>query len=175
MSGVAPPVPYSWSVGDVGSAALLNAQLYTGLTFLLGPPVALYQQTTAQSLASGGIPAITWPTPTIDSYGGYNAANSTRYTPQQAGWYLFLASVSYAANATGGRVCNITKNGGAAASGQGAAGNATSSYNTTMAAWALVYCNGTTDYVETYASQNSGSALNTIVGVTQFMALFVHT
>ncbi|MEZ0066668.1 hypothetical protein ABIA32_002680 [Streptacidiphilus sp. MAP12-20] len=172
MSGLAPPSPYQWSVADVATAAVLNAQLYTGLTFLLGPPIAIYAQTSAQAVASTTATAITWPTPSVDTYGGYSAGSPTRYTPQQAGYYLTMATVAYAPNATGGRGAAINKNGSTLA--QSTVGSAGSVYATNAPIVFPVYCNGTTDYLEIGAAQNSGVSLNTQITVTNFAAFFIH-
>jgi hypothetical protein len=91
LTGLAVPIPYQWSVGDVGSAALLDAQLYSGLTFLLNPPLATLTVTTPQAgIATGAAPstAIAFDTTVTDTYGGHsNVTNNSRYTAQVAGTY----------------------------------------------------------------------------------------
>ncbi len=172
MSGLAPPIPYQWQVGDTGNAALLNAQLFNGLTFLLGPPLVSYQQSTAQSLASAGFTAVSWPTPVADTYGGYSASTPTRYTPQAPGWYLFIGSIGWAANATGGRTAAIYKNGTILS--QQTLGNATATFNSVAQVCAFVYCNGTSDYVELYSNQSSGGALNSVPAFTTLWGVLFH-
>lgn len=177
MSGVAPPIPYSWSVGDVGSAALLDAQLYTGLTFLLGPPIALYQQSTAQSLGSNTFTTVTWPTPSVDTYGGYSASNPTRYTPQQPGYYAAVGQIGWVPNGTGGRTTTLAKNGAGGGAGfcESSVGNSGASFNSVVQALGAVYFNGTSDYFELISNQNSGSALNSVPAYTSLFVFFVHT
>lgn len=177
MTGLAPPVPYQWNVGDVATAAMLNAQLYTGLTFLLGPPVAVYVQSTAQSLGSSSFTTVTWPAPSVDTYGGYSSANPTRYTPQQAGYYVAVGQIGWVPNATGGRSTTLSKDGAGAGAGfcQSSVGNAGSGFNSVVQALGMAYFNGSTDYFEVISNQSSGSALNSVPGSTSLFVFFVHT
>lgn len=170
--GLARPIPYTWNVNDVAGAAPLNAQLRDGLTFAQNAPMAVYQQTATQNISSSTATNITWPTPTIDTYGGYASGSPTRYTPTEPGWYQVSATIGYAPNATGGRGVLINKNGTLWA--QSTVGSAGSVYGTNPTITTLVYCNGTTDYLEVGAAQNSGSTLGTLTTVTQFCALWAH-
>jgi hypothetical protein len=171
-------------VGDVGSAALLNAQLYTGLTFLLNPPMFEAVQTaTTTSIPTG---AGTW-TPInfsdsagilADTYGGWSSSTPTRYTAQQAGWYWVSGTVCFASNATGNRGLRIAKNGGAVQGTGTLVGGAASGQATAIATPVRkVYLNGTGDYVEIHALQTSGAALSTSLNGdvdTAFSVFFAH-
>lgn len=174
MAGLAIPIPYQWQVGDVGSAALLNAQVYNGLTYLLNPPTAAYQQTSSQSIATSTQTAITWPTPVLDPYGGYAAGTPTRYTAQVAGYYLISGSVSYVLNTAGNRLAEIHKNGVAAAVVQGAVPATTTGNAATVAVTGLIYMNGTGDYIELFAYQNSGAPVGTTASVTSLNIIWMH-
>ncbi|WP_042436581.1 hypothetical protein [Streptacidiphilus albus] len=173
MPGLAVPVPYQWQVGDTGNAALLNAQLFNGLTFLLNPPLFLAQQSSAQSFASGVLVAMTWPTPTIDTYGGWASGSPTRYTPTVPGYYSVTGTVACVANATGNRDAIISKNGTAIAQVSTLAATVADSTNVQVST--VVYCNGTTDYVEVYGVQRSGTPLTTVTGTTQVSVVWIHT
>ncbi len=176
MPGLAIPVPYQWQVGDTGNAALLNAQLFNGLTFLLNPPLAVYAQSASQTFTTGGSAvALTWGTPTADTYGGYNAANPTRYTAQVPGWYQITVGVSVGANATGNRDIEIHKNGVTTAIAQNVGAAPTTTNNYAGDASGLVYLNGVTDYVEGCFFQSSGASLSTIITATYLNALWIHT
>lgn len=174
MAGLAVPIPYQWQVGDTGNAALLNAQLYNGLTYLLNPPAASYQQTSGQSLTSGSVTPITWPTPVLDLYGGYSAGTPTRYTGQVAGYYLISGSVSVAPNATGNRIAEIHKNGSGSAVVQGAVPAAGAANSTTVPVTGFVFLNGSTDYIELDGFQSSGGPLSTTASVTSLNIFWVH-
>jgi hypothetical protein len=174
LSGLAIPTPYQWQVGDTGNAALLNAQIYNGLTYLLNPPIATLAQTSVQALTSSVVTALTWPTPTVDTYSGWASGTPTRYTPQVQGYYLCVGNVGFAANATGARDAQICKNGTGTVINEVAVGNA-GTFNSIVSVTSLVFCNGSSDYLELYADQNSGSSLNTVVGGrTSFTIMWIH-
>jgi hypothetical protein len=85
-----------------------------------------------------------------------SAVSSSRFTPAVAGYYQINASVYYGNNASAEKVCSVFKNGAQYKNGQDITGTL---YGTTVNC--LVYLNGSTDYVEIYAFQTSGGALNT--------------
>jgi hypothetical protein len=163
VAGLAPPVPYWWQVGDTGNAALLNAQLFTGLTYLLNPPLAWLYQTASQSVASSS----TWTpilldTSGIDTYGGHSTtSNTSRYVCQQAGIYQCGGSITWAANATGYRAARIAHNGSAV---QGSEvylpGGSVSGQTTVVVTVPVALAVG--DYIEIHGWQSSGGALSTI-------------
>lgn len=170
------PTPYNWSVGDTGNAALLDAAIRDPITFLMNPPIAQYAQTSTQSLPSSAFTAITWPTPTLDYYGGYSASTPTRYTPTAAGWYLAIGNVGFAStsSAPGARDVQICKNGTGNVINEVSLGNA-AAFNTVVGVASLVFCNGTTDYLEVYADQNSGAPIASVVsGRTSFTVVWIH-
>jgi hypothetical protein len=176
MPGLAIPTPYQWQVGDTGNAALLNSQIYNGLTYLLNPPIATLVQTSTQSIPSSAFTAITWPTPSVDTYSGWASGNPTRYTPQVAGYYLAIGNVGFAStsSAPGARDVQICKNGTGTVINEVALGNA-AVFNTIVGVVSLVFCNGTTDYLELYADQNSGAPIATVVsGRTSFTIVWIH-
>lgn len=144
-------------------SSLYNALGNSGLFFSLNVPAAILYQGTGQSVTSGGAPAaITLDSESLDSYGGHSTStNNSRYTGQVPGYYLVLGTAGIAANATGNRLVQLEKNGalinGAITVGP-APGTANASVQTAVA---IAYLNGSTDYVETYVYQTSGSTLTT--------------
>ncbi len=170
------PTPYQWQVGDTGNAALLNAQIYNGLTYLLNPPIATLVQTSVQTLTTSTVTAITWPTPAVDTYSGWASGTPTRYTPQVQGYYLAVGNIGFAStsSAPGARDAQICKNGTGTVVNEVSLGNA-AAFNTIVGVASLVFCNGTTDYLELYADQNSGANMNTVVGGrTSFTIMWIH-
>lgn len=118
-------------------------------------------QSVAHSLANAVTSKVTMAVEEFDTASLYDTATS-RFTSTVAGYYQIDAAVLFAANSTGVRFCEIWKNGTGVKrgnQGQGAAGGETAS---TVSA--LVYLNGSTDYVEVYAYQGSGAALDTFAG-----------
>ena len=111
----------------------------------------------AQTIPDGGVGAkITLDVENFDTNSNFA---SSRFTPTVAGYYQISAAVFFN-SATGGNImtASIYKNGAAEktvfapflAIGYGAAAVST-----------LVYLNGTTDYIELYTFQNSGSSQTT--------------
>ncbi|WP_457032601.1 hypothetical protein [Kitasatospora sp. P5_F3] len=146
---------------------------------LFDQPLAIYLQTTAQSIPSGGTSQLNWPAPQFDTHGGYKSATPTRYTPVMSGHYLVTAQISFSVNANGGRVVNLMKNGTA---GFGQAAHAAipgTAYNTTVVATGLIYLNGVGDYIEIQVAQNSGSTIATVApgadSSTKLTVLRVHS
>jgi hypothetical protein len=114
------PTPYTnWSattrVGTTGDAnADVDLNGASGITdvvnFLSNPPVFRIAGTSAQSITTSTLTAVTFSgaAATVDSYSGY--ASGT-YTAQRAGLYLFHGLVAFA-NASGGtRQAGVTVNG----------------------------------------------------------------
>lgn len=95
-----------------------------------------------------------------DTNSNYDPTTNYRFTPTIAGYYIINGNVALAASA-GFCTVAIFKNGSLAFAGSQAA--LLSGY-TIVNVSSMVYFNGTTDYVELYCFQNSGSTLNTISG-----------
>lgn len=183
MSGLAPPTPYQWNVGDVGSAALLNAQLYTGLTYLLNPPMfeAVQTATTTSVTSSTSWTALPFSDAAgiiTDTYTGYSASTPTRYTAQVAGWYWVCGCVCWASSSTGNRGIRLTKNGSPVQGGGTIIGGAAASQDTAIPSPVRkVFLNGTGDYVELNVMQNSGATLATAFATdvsSSFSVFFAH-
>lgn len=128
-------------------------------------------QVTPQNLATS---ALTWTSITldgelVDTIGGHSvASNTSRYTPNLAGYYQVWGHVALSqSDLDGDRAIRIAKNGAAYGTGAPYSGvrPPVSAAILFGFAWtfATVALNGSTDYVELQASQNSGSTLPTIV------------
>lgn len=162
--------------GQFDTAAGMNVIGNNG-TFLTNVPIFQGWQSAAQSVASGTVAAVGITTTDVDSYAGHsNVTNTSRYTPTVPGWYLFIGSVSLVQNATSNRLAEFRKNGAGSATNLGQAVCLTPDTNNPSAVRpiALIYCNGTTDYVELYAYQTSGVALNTVPAQTGMTVLWMH-
>lgn len=151
------------------SLEILNA---ARLQFENNPPRLMIAQTSVQALASSAIVTLTWQAPTFDNYTMWAVGNPTRVTPKVSGTYLVIATASYQPNATGGRNCSIVKN-GVTNVVTTSSGNATVSFNSNQQCSGFVTCNGSTDYFEVQADQNSGVSLNTVVALTSMFVVYV--
>jgi hypothetical protein len=161
----------AWAAGQRILASLLNVMV-TAINFLLARPAASLQQSTLQGLTSSTITALIWPTPIVDATGMWASGQPTRLTPTKAGYYTFTTACGFVPNATGARVIEICRNGQANVVNSVSLPSAGSAFNTFIqvtAPW--VYCNGTTDYVEVYVDQSSGTTpLNTVPSGTTLTA-----
>jgi hypothetical protein len=116
-----------------------------------------------QSIPNNTVTKITINTEFFDTASAYDNATNYRFTPLVAGYYQIIGAVAdVSGGTTGGLRAHLYKNGAAY------------TYvnipmtNTGVIAQcsAIISFNGTTDYVELYASQNSGGALNIGGGAT---------
>jgi hypothetical protein len=124
-----------------------------------GPAFSAYQSS-SQTLSSNTLTKILLQTEEFDT--NNNFASST-FTPTVAGYYQINASIQIAYGTSTAAVTSIIgKNGSSYKGGNLSQGNAVAGgiyANSTVSA--LVYCNGSTDYVEIFAyGSNNGSAYN---------------
>ena len=128
----------------------------TGTVMVSGnqPAFSAYQAG-AQNISNNTLTKITLDTEVFDTNNNFA---SGRFTPTVAGYYLITAAVTYAAApANGSCQTKISKNGAgdtnncltAAVSGQLFGASAS----------AVLYLNGSTDYVELYTAQGTGSVV----------------
>jgi hypothetical protein len=114
------------------------------------PAFAAYNSSTT-SVTSGAWAKVTYDTEIFDTNNNFS---SSRFTPTVAGYYYITATYRYNGTfSAGNSPANIYKNGSAYCLG---AGTAASSYGYTSVS-TVMYFNGTTDYAEIYAYQDSGS------------------
>jgi hypothetical protein len=151
---------------------LLNAAV---LAIEQNPPIFIVTQTSAQTLTSGTDTAMTWSSPTTDTYSGWSSGNPSRWIPPASGFYLISVQVSFAAtSSTGNRLAEIHKNGSSTALYQASIPATTSGNQPTAAVSGIVQLNGSTDYVETWGYQSSGSGLATNPAQTSMCAFLIH-
>jgi hypothetical protein len=169
------PTPFTAVVGNFLTAALWNAQVRDGLTFLTHVPVFKGTQTAAQPITNGNgnYQAILLDSETIDTDGGHSTTtNTSRFTAQTAGTYAISGTVAYVQNTTGTRAVGITVNGSIAA--QSVSPTLTTANTWSGQVFALVTL-AVGDYVELQTWQNSGAnPLNTnnAAGLNSALSVF---
>jgi hypothetical protein len=133
----------------------------TGLT-AAGPAFSARAATT-QSLPNATYTKVTLGTEEFDTNSNFS---SSRFTPTVAGYYIITgtATVQSAASAL---IVIIYKNGSEA--GAGTALPATGQFSATATTSAVIYCNGSTDYIELYAYQGSGGSVTIASGFSTQM------
>lgn len=137
------------------------------MAFVLNRPACSVRQATTQNLTSASLTAITFDVNDNDPWSMHSTSvNNTRITPPVSGRYRLTGGVGYAVNATGGRQAMFRLNGSAILTpSQAAVGNAGGSFNSSPPAITVEQVfNGTSDYVELLADQNSGGTLATVAG-----------
>jgi hypothetical protein len=132
-------------------------------------------KSSVQTISNNTLTKVTFDTETFDT--NNNFASST-FTPTVAGYYQVNYSYS-ALNLTTGRTYTITallyKSGSSYTQFEQNITSAADQWGSILTA--LVYCNGSTDYIEAYIYQNNSPAgtinLNGTASTTQFSAVMV--
>jgi hypothetical protein len=156
--------------GDTSGAITLSAPSVAGTNTITFPaatgtmmvsgnmPAFSYYSSATQNPTSGVATKVIFGTQVFDTA---SAVSSSRFTPQVAGYYQFNASVAMAADTllTAADIY-FYKNGSGSASfpATNQTGLATAGYYTVSTS-ALIYMNGSTDYVEVYAAATGTGAL----------------
>jgi len=152
------------SVAGTNTASLPAA---TGTVMVSGNmPAFMAYGSAQQSIANGVFTKIAFNTltsPGFDTNSNYSTSNY-RFTPTVAGYYQINSNIATTASAAGLAFIAIYKNGSAYCYGN-VVPNTNGGYIT---ANGLVYCNGSSDYIEIYAYQNSGVSLNFGSSSSQF-------
>lgn len=170
----------SSSAGSVELVAPVTASNYTatmpaktGTVMIDGPAFSAYQSS-SQSITSSTFTKVNFQTEDFDTASAFNNTGSTvgstpayAFLPTVAGYYQVIASVGPATSTTA-TLTAIYKNGSQVKS------SITTAVNSSAAVTALIYLNGTTDYVESYAYVVGVTpALNAGVNYTYFQASLV--
>lgn len=152
------PTAYTWTVGELVTAAKMNAYLRDLATFLLNRPYAQLTHNTTQSIPDSTMTPVSLNTETSDSDSGHSTStNNSRYTAATAGVWTVHGTGPWVANTNGKRELHILKNGltDYAVDARDANRNVYHSANVSC----LVDL-GAGDYASLFAWQNSGGALN---------------
>jgi hypothetical protein len=119
-----------------------------------GPAFSAYQSS-AQTASLNTYFKIQFQTKEFDTNSNFDNSTNYRFTPTVAGYYLITGSMAGQSQAE--KFCVIYKNGTSYKYGADISG-----WSTTASA--LVYLNGSTDYVELYGFLGTGSATTLISG-----------
>jgi hypothetical protein len=123
-----------------------------------GPAFSAYQSV-SQSLTNAVAAKILFQTKEFDTTSAFDAVTNSRFQPIVAGYY-FLAGLVNLQSPSAIFYSFVFKNGVAYKRGQQSGTAAASAFSSEFGM--LVFLNGTTDYVEVYAVQNSGGSLGTV-------------
>lgn len=126
-----------------------------------GPAFSAYASSN-QTLSNATWTKINYGAEEFDTNGNFA---SSRFTPSVAGYYQVTGSCNFAASSTNTRFVSVYKNGSIFKNLQNLPANSTNYM--LLSGSCLIYLNGSTDYVEIYAQQNSGGNLDTSGSDTQ--------
>lgn len=157
------------AVANIGAGGVTQTLLAANVAGN-GPAFSAYQSS-AQTLASTTNTKIQFQTKEFDTNTNFDNATNYRFTPTVAGYYQINGGFQIASTATGGAIA-IYKNGGGFKSG---AGNPNATTSNQWQVSALVYLNGSTDYIELYGYVTTGQALVANAQFTYFQASMVRS
>ncbi len=123
-----------------------------------GPAFSAYQNATT-TINTSVSTKIALQVEEFDTASAFDSTTNYRFQPQVAGYYQVTGCVNFAPNSSGFRFVSIYKNGSNAKNGNNVPGGSVNYLTINVSA--LIYLNGSTDYVELYGTQNSGSSLAT--------------
>jgi hypothetical protein len=161
-------VPHTWIAGDDALSSYLQTltdallQLQ-GSTPSTGQPLDVFEGYTsvAQNTTSPTATAIGMDVEVDDLASGHSTVtNTSRYTGKNPGRYLVVIGFIWAFNTTGRRIGELKLNGtGVAGPGKSVTAYPDQVGSTSLSLSTVQRMNGTTDYIEAYATQSSGGTL----------------
>jgi hypothetical protein len=162
----------SVTIQEPTTASTLTATLpaATGTVMVSGnmPAFSAYQSS-AQTLSSNTLTKIQFQSEEFDTASAFDSTTNYRFTPQVAGYYQINFALAVGVAATN-ILLNLYKNGSAFKVGFSSSASMASA---TMSA--LVFLNGSTDYIEAYAQITVGQVLATTATYTYFQGSLVRT
>ena len=154
----------------VSGSTVLTLPAQTGTVMVNGPAFSAYQSS-GQSILNNTQTKVQFQTEEFDTNSNYDTTNY-RFTPTVAGYYQINSVVTVGAVGAYFSQVAIYKNGSSFK--QGALINANGSAYPSATVNALIYFNGSTDYVEAYIFQFSGSSATlAATAVTTYFQAFL--
>jgi hypothetical protein len=171
--------------GDTSGTITLQAPAVSGSTTLTLPaatgtvmvsgnmPAFSAYQSSAQTLSTSTYTKIQFQTEEWDTANAFDNATNYRFTPQVAGYYQINGGISSASSATG-IIVNLYKNGSSSRIVYFNAFGGSSTSNGGFGS-AIIYLNGSTDYVELYGYFLLGQAVSTGSNTAYFQGTLIRT
>jgi hypothetical protein len=158
---------------NTASDYTLTVPAQTGTVAINGPAFSAYLPTN-QSISNDTFTKVQASTEEFDTASCYDNATNYRFTPNVAGYYQVNGCIGFSAGITGQAIASIYKNGAEFKRG-GQIGALTN--NPAIPVSALVYLNGSTDYVELYGLISTSTTPRTFsvdgVKISYFQASMV--
>lgn len=133
-----------------------------------GPAFRAFRNTSDQSFSANTWTKIQFNAETFDTDSCFDSTTNYRFTPTKAGYYQINMGATFSgANASTSKYLSIWKNANFYANIFSSAGSGTPGAGAAASGSDLIYCNGTTDYVEGYIYDSDAAARNAVAG-TQY-------
>lgn len=156
---------------DVARTTTLTLPATSGTVAVNGPAFSAYQST-GTSMTSGVATKLAFQTEEFDTANCFDSTTNYRFTPNVAGYYQVNFCYALIAATAGLQSIFLYKNGAGFKTTNQVLVN---SAGIITGGSALIYMNGSTDYLEVYAQQGSGGTYNSFAGqpYTYFQASLV--
>jgi hypothetical protein len=165
----------SLTVPSVAGSNTATLPAATGTVMVSGnmPAFSAYLNS-SQSIANATFTKVQCNIEEYDTNSNYDNATNYRFTPTVAGYYQVNGSIGFGSGTTGLCISTIYKNGTRFKDGVVIA---YSTNGTSSTASALIYFNGSTDYIEMYGYQSQGTSttLSGTANSTYFQATMVRS
>lgn len=160
------PTGRLFTAGDTLSGAVMNQTVTSFSNFFMGKPIGQFRASGTQTAWASGVAVVLFDTEDIDRDNAHlltPAADTGKYTAKTPGWYRVNGQAFFAGNTTGNsRYVYFRKNGSTIVTASQSRYQATTPPGGAVAvqtAPAVVYLNGTTDYVELIAGHDATSSI----------------
>jgi hypothetical protein len=151
-------------------AMTLNGTTGIVLPTAAAPAFSAYQSS-AQTITSASFTKLTCQTEEFDTNSNYDNATNYRFTPTVAGYYQFSVAMQVSSSASTS-LMTFYKNGSEFKRPSYLSGSSVANSN---GGTALIYCNGSTDYVEAYILLGTGQALTATALATWFQGVMIRS
>lgn len=129
----------------------------TGVSTQVGAPAFSAYGSALQSFATSTFTKVAFNTEEFDTANCFDSTTNYRFTPNVSGYYQVNVTITASASASGRFLVAIFKNGSLFKYGNNIPN---SSQGPNCVAVALIYMNGSTDYIEVYGYQDTGGSLS---------------
>lgn len=149
--------------GGLPDGTITQAELTTGVAGT-GPAFSAYASN-SQSISNNSSTKLAFNAENFDTASCFDSTTNYRFTPNVAGYYQINLMGSFGSLSSGIVSVSIIKNG---ISSIATSWSATVNQYIGTSASTVVYLNGSTDYIEGYIYQNSGSSASTLVAGSSY-------